>query len=62
MDLVTRNSEIGNILQEFLVFMIESLAEGLRLRYGEITKSNGTTLKYLGMVIDFSHPDDEGVC
>jgi hypothetical protein len=36
--------------------MIESLAEGLRLRYGEITKSNGSILNYLGMVLDFSHP------
>jgi Reverse transcriptase (RNA-dependent DNA polymerase) len=32
--------------------MIESLAVGLRLRYGEITKSDGTTLNYLGMVLD----------
>jgi hypothetical protein len=41
--------------------MIESLAEGLRLRYGEITKSNGTTLNYLGMIIDFSHPGETRV-
>jgi hypothetical protein len=41
--------------------MIESLTEGLRLRFGEITKSNGTTLNYLGMVIDFSHPGETRV-
>jgi hypothetical protein len=41
--------------------MIESLAEGLRLRYGEITKSNGNILNYLGMVIDFSHPGENRV-
>jgi hypothetical protein len=41
---------------------IESLAEGLRLRYGEITKSNGTlNLNYLGMVLDFSHPGETSV-
>jgi Reverse transcriptase (RNA-dependent DNA polymerase) len=41
--------------------MIESLAEGLRLRYGEINKSNGTTLNYLGMVLDFTHPRETRV-
>jgi Reverse transcriptase (RNA-dependent DNA polymerase) len=41
--------------------MIESLAEGLRLGYGEITKSNGTTLIYLGMVLDFSYPGETRV-
>lgn len=41
--------------------MIESLAEGLRLRYGEITKSNGNILNYLGMVLDFSHPGETHV-
>jgi hypothetical protein len=30
--------------------MIERLAEGLRLRYGEITRTSGTSLNYLGMV------------
>jgi hypothetical protein len=41
--------------------MIESLAEGLRFRYGEITKSNGTILNYLGMVLDFTHPGETRV-
>jgi hypothetical protein len=41
--------------------MIESLAEGLRLRYGEITKSDGTTLNYLGMVLDLTHPGEARV-
>jgi Reverse transcriptase (RNA-dependent DNA polymerase) len=34
--------------------MIESLSEGLRRRYGEITKTDGTIQNYLGMVLDFS--------
>ena len=41
--------------------MIESLAGGLRLRYGEITKSDGTTLNYLGMVLDLTHPGEARV-
>jgi hypothetical protein len=41
--------------------MIESLSEGLRRRYGEITKTNGTVLNYLGMVLDFSHPGETRV-
>jgi hypothetical protein len=34
--------------------MIESLTEGLKKRYGEISKTNGTVLNYLGMVFDLS--------
>jgi hypothetical protein len=41
--------------------MIEILAEGLRRRYGEITMTNGTTLNYLGMVLDFSNPGETRV-
>jgi Reverse transcriptase (RNA-dependent DNA polymerase) len=41
--------------------MIESLGEGLRVRYGEITKSNGTILNYLGMVLDFSQQGETKV-
>jgi hypothetical protein len=41
--------------------MIEGLAEGIRERYGEITKTNGTTLNYLGMVLDFSTPGETRV-
>jgi hypothetical protein len=41
--------------------MIENLAEGLRLRYGEISKAKGTTLNYLGMVLDFSYPGETRV-
>jgi hypothetical protein len=37
------------------------LAEGLRLRYGKITKSDGTTLNYLGMVLDLTHPGEARV-
>jgi hypothetical protein len=40
---------------------IESLAEGLRLGYGEIAKSNGTTRNYLGIVSDFTHPGETRV-
>jgi Reverse transcriptase (RNA-dependent DNA polymerase) len=38
--------------------MITDLSEGLRRRYGEITKTSGTVLNYLGMVLDFSHPGE----
>jgi hypothetical protein len=41
--------------------MIEGLTEGLRARNGEITKTCGTTLNYLGMVLDFSHPGETWV-
>jgi Reverse transcriptase (RNA-dependent DNA polymerase) len=41
--------------------MIESLAEGLKRRYGEITMTNGTKLDYLSMVLDFSHPGETRV-
>jgi Reverse transcriptase (RNA-dependent DNA polymerase) len=41
--------------------MIEGLAEGLRLRYGEISKTKGSILNYLGMVLDLSHPGDTRV-
>jgi Reverse transcriptase (RNA-dependent DNA polymerase) len=41
--------------------MIEGLAEGLRVRYGEISKTNGTILNYLGMVLDFSAPGETRV-
>jgi Reverse transcriptase (RNA-dependent DNA polymerase) len=41
--------------------MIEGLAEGLRVRYGKISKTNGTMLNYLGMVLDFSAPDETRV-
>jgi hypothetical protein len=41
--------------------MIEGLAEGLRVRYGEISKINGTILNYLGMVLDFSTPGETRV-
>jgi hypothetical protein len=46
-DLLTASVDLG---------MIESLAEGLKRRYVEITMTNGTTLNYLGMVLNFSHP------
>ena len=41
--------------------MIDALAEGLRVRYGEISKTEGTTLNYLGMVFDLSHPGEARV-
>jgi hypothetical protein len=41
--------------------MIESLSEGLKRRYGEITKTGGTIRNYLGMVLDFSHPGEARV-
>lgn len=41
--------------------MIEELSEGLRLRYGEITKTSGSILNYLGMVLDLSHPGEARV-
>jgi hypothetical protein len=41
--------------------MIEGLAEGLRARYGEISKTNGTILNYLGMVLDFTTPGETRV-
>jgi hypothetical protein len=34
--------------------MIESLAEGLKMRYGKISRTNGCILNYLGMVFDLS--------
>jgi hypothetical protein len=37
--------------------IIESLAVGLRLRYGKIR----SILNYLGMVLDFSHPREARV-
>lgn len=43
------------------VDMIESLSEGLRKRYGEISKTSGTVLNYLGMVFDLSHPGEARV-
>ena len=41
--------------------MIDDLTGGLKKRYGEISKSNGTTLNYLGMVFDLSHPAEARV-
>jgi Reverse transcriptase (RNA-dependent DNA polymerase) len=41
--------------------MIESLSAGLRHRYGEITKTNGTILNSLGVVLDISHPGETRV-
>ena len=41
--------------------MIESLSEGLRARYGEITKTTGTVLNYLGMVLDLSRAGEARV-
>lgn len=41
--------------------MIESLAEGLRLRYGEISMTQGTTLNYLGMVFDLTQQGEARV-
>jgi Reverse transcriptase (RNA-dependent DNA polymerase) len=38
--------------------MVEGLAEGLRLRYGEISKTNGSILNYLGVVLDFCTPGE----
>ena len=34
--------------------MIRELADGLRTRYREITLNHGSTLNYLGMVLDLS--------
>jgi hypothetical protein len=41
--------------------MIESLAEGLKKKYGEISKTNGIILNYLGMVFDLSVPGEARV-
>jgi hypothetical protein len=38
--------------------MIESLADGLKKRYGEISMKNGTDLNYLGTVLDVSKPSE----
>ena len=42
--------------------MIESLTERLKKRYGEMSKTNGTVLNYLGMVFDLSRAGDMGKC
>jgi hypothetical protein len=34
--------------------MIDLLTDGLKKRYGEITKTQGTVLNYLGMTFDLS--------
>ena len=41
--------------------MIDQLTGGLKRRYGEISKSDGTILNYLGMVFDLSHPAEARV-
>jgi hypothetical protein len=41
--------------------VIQGLAEGLRVRFGERTETNGTTLNYLGIVLDFSTPGETRV-
>ena len=41
--------------------MIDHLTHGLKVRYGEISKSEGTILNYLGMVFDLSHPGEARV-
>ena len=43
------------------VDMIDHLTEGLRTRYGEITKTQGTILNYLGMTFDLSQPGEARV-
>ena len=40
--------------------MIESLTERLKKRYGEMSKTNGTVLNYLGIVFDLSRAGDMG--
>ena len=41
--------------------MIDELSEGLRLRYGEITRTSGSVLNYLGMVLDLSQSGEARV-
>jgi Reverse transcriptase (RNA-dependent DNA polymerase) len=41
--------------------MIDHLTEGLRARYGEISKTQGTILNYLGMTFDLSQPGEARV-
>ena len=41
--------------------MIDGLAEGLRQRYGEISKTKGSVLNYLGMVLDLSQAGETRV-
>ena len=41
--------------------MISALTCGLKSRYGDITETYGTTLNYLGMVFDLSHPGEARV-
>ena len=41
--------------------MIDHLTLGLKSRYGEISKTQGTVLNYLGMTFDLSHPGEARV-
>jgi Reverse transcriptase (RNA-dependent DNA polymerase) len=41
--------------------MISDLAEGLRVRYGEITLAHGPFINYLGMALDFSRAGEARV-